>query len=351
MKKIIQELSIDSHATIRDVLKQMDAVNRKLLIVVEKDKFRSLISIGDIQRAIIQDKKMNTSISNILREKVTVAHEKDDLDQIKEKMKIRRNEFMPVISENGDLVRVIFWEDLFHTDGIEIISKINLPVVIMAGGVGTRLRPLTNVLPKALIPFGDKTIIEEIMEKFIKIGCNRFYLSVNYKMEMIEFYLGSLKKTNYIINYFKEKQPLGTGGSLNLLNGKINETFFVSNCDILIDQDYSEVLKYHYDNKNEITIIAALKHFPIPYGILNTKGNGILKSIDEKPELTFKINTGFYIMEPHLLKEIPENRFCHITEFIGKLIKDMRKVGIFPVSEGSWKDIGNWQDYLNYLKQ
>jgi NDP-sugar pyrophosphorylase family protein len=139
---------------------------------------------------------------------------------------------------------------------------------------------------------------------------------------------------------------MGTAGSLSMLKGKIKETFFVSNCDILIDQDYSEILEYHKENKNEITLVAALKHYPIPYGTVETGENGQLLELKEKPELVFKINSGMYILEPHLLHEVPDNQFFHITQLIENVKNRNGNVGVFPVSEKSWRDFGGWDEYL-----
>ena len=144
---------------------------------------------------------------------------------------------------------------------------------------------------------------------------------------------------------------MGTAGSLTLLKEIIHETFFVSNCDIIIEQDYSEILDYHREQKNLITIVAALKHYHIPYGTVETSENGRLVSLVEKPEITYKINSGMYILEPEVLNEIPENTFFHITHLIEKLLAKNEKVGVFPVSEKSWKDIGEWKEYLeNYAR-
>ncbi len=145
------------------------------------------------------------------------------------------------------------------------------------------------------------------------------------------------------------EEPLGTAGSLYLLKGKINNTFFISNCDIIIEEDYGEIYNYHKKNQNELTIVAALKHYAIPYGTLETGDNGILQKLHEKPELVFKINSGMYILEPHLLKEIPENKIFHITKLIENIKKRGGKVGVFPVSENSWKDIGEWSAYLKQI--
>jgi NDP-sugar pyrophosphorylase family protein len=199
-----------------------------------------------------------------------------------------------------------------------------------------------------LIPIDEKTVIEEIFERFEKHGCNEFFISVNYKAELIEFYLKN-QNLPYKLEFIKEEKPMGTAGSLSLLKGQITKTFFVSNCDILIEQDYSEILDYHRTNKNEITIVAALKHFPIAYGTIETAENGKLLELIEKPELTFKINSGMYILEPHILEEIPGNKIFHITSLIEKILKRKGKAGVFPVSEKSWRDIGEWDEYLKQI--
>jgi NDP-sugar pyrophosphorylase family protein len=214
----------------------------------------------------------------------------------------------------------------------------------MAGGFGTRLKPLTNVLPKPLIPVREKTIIEAIFESFSSYGCKEFIIAVNYKAELIEFYLRN-QNLPYSLIFIKEVIPLGTAGCLSLLKKIINQTFFVSNCDILIEQDYSEILDYHRENNNEITVVAALKHYPIPYGTIETGDNGQLLELKEKPEITFKINSGLYILEPHVLDELPEKTFFHLTQLIDKIINRKGKVGVFPVSEKSWKDMGEWHEY------
>ena len=174
---------------------------------------------------------------------------------------------------------------------------------------------------------------------------------VNYKADILKYHLDSQNILSNKISYFNENKPLGTAGSLYLLKDEIKTTFFVSNCDIIIDEDYNEILKYHRKNNNELTIVSALKHLSIPYGTIKTKKNGILTSIEEKPELTFQINTGFYILEPHLLQEIPENTFFHITKLIENINNRKGKVGVFPISEKSWIDIGEWSEYLKIIKK
>ena len=345
-KRII-ERTVNPNITILDALKRMDEYGIKSLLIIDKaDAFVGILSIGDIQRSIIENFALQTQINKILRINPRFVKDSDPIEFIKNEMIKFRMEFLPVISLDRKIEKIYFWEDLFLEKEISPLKIFTLPVVIMAGGIGSRLKPLTNVLPKPLIPIGEKTILEEIMSRFEKHGCFEFHVSVNYKSELIEYYINNCNLP-FSISFFKETKPLGTAGSLSLLKDKIKSTFFVSNCDILIDQDYSEILEYHKSNNNEITVVAALKHFPIAYGTLETGEDGKLISLVEKPEVTFKINTGMYILESHLLNEIPSGEFFHITQLIENVKKRNGNIGVFPVSEKAWLDIGDWKGYVN----
>jgi dTDP-glucose pyrophosphorylase len=345
----IKKRIIRKEITLIHALKIMDSTGfRSLLVLDSNDLFEGILSIGDIQRAIIKNIPLDTRVSHVLRQSPRIAREDTLPEKIKEEMLMYRMEFVPVIDNTSHVKNILFWDDLFLEQKLPPWKQFDLPVVIMAGGSGTRLKPLTNVLPKPLIPIGEKTIIEEIFERFENHGCNEFYISVNYKADLIEFYLRN-QQLPYKLKFFKEEKPMGTAGSLSLLKGIIDQTFFVSNCDILVEQDYSEILEFHRQNKNEITIIAALKNYPIPYGVIETGDNGSLLNIQEKPEFTFKINSGMYILEPHLLDEIPVNEFYYITQLINKVRDQEGRIGVFPVSEGSWKDIGSWEELKQHL--
>jgi dTDP-glucose pyrophosphorylase len=347
---MLKNRTIANNATLVEALKKMDALDKKLLIVLDDNKFAGLLSVGDIQRAVIKNRSLDTKVREVLRKNIRIASPDDTFDTIKKMMFDFRMELCPVVTTDNEIITVYFWEDIFQDFKPHPKGKFKLPVVIMAGGLGTRLRPLTNVLPKPLIPIGEKTMLEEIFDRFIVYGCNDFYVSVNYKAELIKYYIDS-RHLPLNINYFIENVPMGTAGSLSLLKGKLKQTFFVSNCDILIEQDYSEILDYHNEQKNEITIIAALKHFPIAYGTLETGDNGHLTELTEKPELTFKINSGMYILEPHLIDEIPCDKVSNITDLIWSLKQNNRKIGVFPVSQTSWIDIGDWREYLSILEK
>lgn len=346
MKKFIN--TIPTSFTILESLKKMDEIKLKLLIIVDGNIFKGVLSIGDIQRAIINQVDLNQETSSITRQIITVCTVEDSSEFVKAKMLELRTECMPIVNDSMELVDVIYWGDLFVNEDKKL-NQFDLPIVIMAGGKGSRLKPLTNIIPKPLIPVGDKTIIETIMDSFIKHGSNRFLISVNYKSEFIKYYMNTVLDASVEVNYFEEDKPLGTAGSLHLLKDKIHETFFVSNCDILVDEDYSEILKYHKENKNELTVVAALKNISIPYGTIESGEEGLITSMTEKPELNYLINSGLYILEPHLISEIPENEFFHITNLINQLIADKRRVGVFPVSEKSWKDMGEWGEYFKFI--
>ncbi len=343
-------ISIDSGKTILQVLEKMDHERVKSLIVNRSGHFFGMITIGDLQRAIIKGHSLTEAIDSIVDTHKIYAAEEDDIEVVKSKMHRLRAEFMPLVSASGELLDVYYWQDLFEMHQSEAREKIDLPVVIMAGGQGTRLRPLTNVIPKPLIPLNEKTILELILDQFCAIGCTRFYMSVNYKFEILKYYLDNLE-TKYSVDFFKEEIPLGTIGSVSLLKNKINTPFFVSNCDILIDQDYRDVYDYHIRNKNIITIVAAVKTYRIPYGVVESGENGTLESLSEKPDISYMINTGVYLLDPDLIDDIPENQFFHITELIEKTRGNGGRVGCFPVSEKSWTDIGDWSEYLKYINK
>lgn len=349
--KILKKYSIKEDATITEALQRMDRLNSKLLIVAKGMKFVSLLSIGDIQRAIIKNCSTDTVINKILRPSVTVAYKEDSYEKITKKILSSRIEYMPIIDHDNTICNIIFWDEVFKDKPVEEKETIDLPVVIMAGGKGTRLKPITNIIPKPLIPVGEKPIIDTIISQFTTIGAHRFYVSVNYKSKMIRDYFEDNKSDAYSVQFIEETKPLGTAGSLFLLQGQVSETFFITNCDILVKQNYVDVYNYHRQNNNEITMVASLKHLKIPYGTLETGEDGLLMSMMEKPELTYMINTGMYLLEPHIIDEIPENTFMPITNLIENVRKRNGRVGVFPVSEKSWFDIGEWSEYQNTLKE
>ena len=345
----IRERIILPSTSLLDAMKQMDEAKVKTLFVLRDEHFEGIITLGDIQRAIINNIALQEPVSRILNKNKVYGYRTESEDSIKEKMRKMRAEVMPILDEQGELADVWFWSDLFKKAELEERPKIDLPVVIMAGGKGTRLKPITNVIPKPLVPIGDKTILEVIMDQFEGIGCHKFYMSVNYKADMIKYYLSQLDH-KYDIKFFMEDKPLGTIGSVSLLKGKITTPFFVSNCDSINEQDYRDVWDYHVNNHNDMTIVTMVKSFKIPYGVIETGADGLMTALKEKPEQTYQVNTGVYILNPELIDEIPQGEFFHITHLMEKVQVRGGRVGCFPVSEHSWKDMGEWPEYLKMIK-
>ena len=344
----IQSRIIAPSASLIDAMKQMDGAKVKTLLVFSEEHFEGLITIGDIQRAIINNISLKEPVIRILNKNKIYGYQAEGEVVIKDKMRRMRAEVMPILDDNGELVDVWFWNDLFKKAELTQREKIDLPVVIMAGGKGTRLKPITNVIPKPLVPIGDKTILETILDQFEEIGCTKFYMSVNYKADIMKYYLGQLDH-KYDIEFFQEDKPLGTIGSVSLLKGKITTPFFVSNCDSINEQDYRDVYDYHVSNHNDLTIVTMVKSFKIPYGVIETGEDGLMVALSEKPELTYQVNTGVYILNPSCIEEIPEGEFFHITHLMEKIKARGGRVGCFPVSEHAWKDMGEWPEYLKMI--
>lgn len=345
----ISKIIISPSTTLLSALKTMDDRKVKTLFVFEGSHFEGLFTLGDVQRAIIKNISLEREVGNILDHHKIYGYKSENESNIREKMRSIRAEVMPILDDNGEIIDIWFWDEIFNEQEPDSRPKIDLPVVVMAGGKGTRLKPITNVIPKPLVPVGDKTILEVIMDQFESIGCHKFYMSVNYKADMMKYYLSQLDH-QYDIEFFMEDKPLGTIGSVSLLKGKITTPFFVSNCDSINEQDYRDVWDYHVNNHNDMTIVTMIKSFKIPYGVIETGEGGLMTALKEKPEQNYQVNTGVYILNPDLINEIPEGEFFHITHLMEKVQSRGGRVGCFPVSEHSWKDMGEWPEYLRMIK-
>ena len=347
MRDISKE-TISLSTSLIEALRIMDLQKVKTLFVFDGNHFEGLLTVGDVQRAIIKNIALDEVVGSILDRNKIYGYVSESEESVKEKMRSIRAEAMPILEKDGSLADIWFWNDIFKDKETDLRPFIDLPVVIMAGGKGTRLKPITNVIPKPLIPVGEKTILEVIMDQFESIGCHKFYMSVNYKADIMKYYLNQLDH-KYDIDFFMEDKPLGTIGSVSLLKGKLTTPFFVSNCDSINEQDYRDVYDYHVNNHNDLTIVTMVKTFKIPYGVIETGEDGLMTALSEKPELTFQVNTGVYILNPSCIDEIPEGEFFHITHLMEKIKFRGGRVGCFPVSEHAWKDMGEWPEYLKMI--
>lgn len=244
---------------------------------------------------------------------------------------------IPIVNDQKEPQNIIF------LDGVQTKEKGNLgiPLVIMAGGKGTRLKPYTDILPKPLIPIGNKTIIEYIMDHFAEYGCKDVHIIVNYKKELIKAFL---KETNRRTTFYEEDLFGGTGGGLRLLKGSLNNTFFMTNCDILVEEDYGKIWSYHKDRKNLVTMVCAQKQITVPYGVVSLDKEGDFHHIDEKPSHTCLTNTGLYILEPEFINLIPQKEFIHITDVIQICQLKKYKIGVYIIPEQNWMDMGEVEE-------
>lgn len=350
-KKLIQFL-IEKDESVLDSMKKLDETANKILFVIDKSGVLiGSLTDGDIRRWILSGNQLSDKVNKVCHKSPTYVYENYSSQEVKEIMLTKNIECIPVLSSNKTIRDVLFLVDLLHDVKPEKPKKkMNYPVVIMAGGFGTRLAPFTTILPKPLIPVGDKSIVEHIIEKFLPYGINVFYMTVNHKSKIIESYFEDVEK-EYSLKLVKEDKPLGTAGSLKLIKDELDDIFFVTNCDIIIHTDYSEIVDFHINSGYDITLVSSMMHYKIPYGICEIDKGGSLVEIREKPEYNFLISTGMYILNKKILDLIPDDELFHITHLIEVVKKQGGTVGVFPISEKSWNDTGEWDEYKKTVKR
>ena len=350
-KAKLRTLLISSATTLKESMQKLNDTAEQILFVTDEDnKLLGTVTDGDIRRGLINGFKFSDKVEKVMSIQFTSffcdeADKKEEAERIMLRDKIEQ---IPILDNKKSVVDVILWTDIFGEEkDLENKQFFTNPVVIMAGGKGTRLDPFTKILPKPLIPIGDKPIIEIIMEKFFRQGFQNFIFTLNYKREYIKMFL---KETSfpYNIDWVEEDDFMGTAGSLSLLKDKINEPFIVLNCDMILNADYADIIKWHKENNNIVTLIGCHKEVKVPYGILELD-DGILKSFVEKPNYDVIINTGVYILEPEIIDMIPYNESIDMNTLIDEVSKK-GKVSVYPVHEG-WIDIGQWEEYKNGLKE
>ncbi len=347
----MKDITVKLDITIRQSMKVLEKTAEKCLLVVdENNKLLGTLTDGDLRRSILDGVKFSEHISASYNSEPTVLiKEKYTKEEAKQLLRDLKLDLIPIVDENNLVVEYVTWLDL----GDEVQPKIklgNVPVVIMAGGKGTRMEPFTKILPKPLVPIQEKPIIEHIIERFLDIGCSDFHLTVNYKGKILKAYFEEVQP-DYQVHFVDEHEPLGTAGSLRFLDDKFNQPFFVTNCDIIIKTDYSDLYEFHQKGDYDITLVASEKEYIIPYGTCQLNKDGHLDHINEKPTYYFLINVGLYILNPDVLKLIPENKFYHITHLIEDAKNQGKKVGIFPIDDDAWVDVGEWTEYQKAVER
>ncbi len=319
--------------TVLEAIQRIDENASGILIIVdEKDTLLGCLTDGDVRRYLLAGGKLEDGVTAAINAHPKYAHSVEEAIGLFHK---RHYIAIPVV-DDGMRVQSIY----LGNGELELPQiSLNVPVVINAGGKGTRLDPYTKVLPKPLIPVGELPIIEHIMQRFQGYDCNQFHIIVNYKKQIMKGYFAE-NEGKYDISWYDEEKPLGTGGGLTLLKGKLHETFFFTNCDNLLLSNYDSIIRFHREHQNVITMICAYKNIQIPYGVVEMGIDGVIEEMKEKPQLSFLTNTGIYVVEPEVIDDMEEGVAIGFPDVVEQQKAKGRNVAIYPVSENDWLDMG-----------
>ncbi|KLO21316.1 hypothetical protein X275_09555 [Marinitoga sp. 1197] len=344
IKEINDFVLITKEISLEKIIDNLNESPYKILFVLENNKLIGTITDGDIRRHIYNSK--NTNISklkayDLMNKKFKYILEKEYKGLSYNDILKYNVEYLPVLNDNMEIRKVLKIPINFQE-----LSKLKTKVLIMAGGKGTRLYPLTKVIPKPLVPYRDKTIIEKIMEQFLNSGFDEFILSVNYKKDLIKNYFSELK---YNIEYIEEKDFLGTAGSIAYLRlYNMKRPFFVANCDVLLNINFSEVLEYHLKEKADITIISARENIDIAYGVLKFDEKNNYIKIEEKPNYEFNVNTGIYVLNPGIIELIKLDEKIDMPQLLKRASENNKRIKVYK-SEEKMIDVGQWEYYKKLL--
>ncbi|MBS1492826.1 MAG: CBS domain-containing protein [Bacteroidetes bacterium] len=353
MREENKKFIIHRNVLIKDAISMLDKAGERILFVVDdNESLYGSISDGDIRRWILSEGNMDLTAEKVCFKNPTFAYENYDIEEIKKVILDLRISAIPVLDKDKRIIDILFWNNIFDLhEHKSFKTKLTNSVVIMAGGKGSRLDPFTRILPKPLIPIGEKAVIEIIIDKFfIENDIRNFYLTLNHKAKIIKSYFEELAP-EYNVEYVVEDKPLGTAGSMKLLNKKFSEPIFITNCDIIIDCDYASFVEFHKNKGFDLTIAASFKKYKIPYGICEIENGGELTKINEKPEYDYLVNTGMYVINPDTINFIPEDKYFDMTDFIEAIKNNGGKVGVYPISENSWIDTGEWTEYKKAVER
>ena len=334
MDDILKFLGSDE-LNVSEAMKKIDDNTYGILFLTDAGGIlSSCITDGDIRRFLLSGGRLDAPTKEASNKHPKTAKTLKEAGQLYH----RKNYIViPVLDEEGRVT------DIYAGETGEISRKkhslLDIPVVINAGGKGTRLDPYTRVLPKPLIPVGELPIIELIMQEYQSYDCNDFHIIVNYKRDLMKAYFADVDR-RYNITWYDEERPLGTGGGLSLLRGKLDSTFFFANCDALLTANYESMIRFHKDNGNVITMICAYKNINIPYGVVEMGSNGSIEEMKEKPLVSFMANTGIYIVEPEVIDDMNDDEMIDFPDIIKREKEKHKKVAAFPVGESDWLDMG-----------
>ncbi|MGE4192505.1 MAG: nucleotidyltransferase family protein [Pseudodesulfovibrio sp.] len=325
-------------ATVRDTAETLNRTSLQIALVAdEQGCLKGVITDGDIRRGLLAGKTMESPAAEIMETEFFSAGPDDDQAALLATMRSRDIRQVPLLDGEG---RVVGLRTLF--DIITPARRDNW-VVLMAGGLGQRLRPLTEDCPKPLLNVGNKPLLKTILDQFASYGFTKFYISVNYRADMVEDYFGDGSKHGVEIRYLREKAQLGTAGAVGLIEEKPDAPIFVMNGDLLTKVDFPGMLDFHLEQNARATMAVRRFEFQVPYGVVNVENHRIT-ALEEKPTHKFFVNAGIYVLDPDVAAAIPKNEYLDMPSLFGRLMDKGEPTAAFPIHE-YWMDIGRKQDF------
>lgn len=323
---------------LRKTIEVIDNEALKIALVVDKDnRLLGTVTDGDIRRGILRGCALEASVQQVMNSSPTIARQNEGRELILALMRQKQINQIPVVDNDGTVVGLEVLESMLEA------PKRDNWVVLMAGGLGVRLKPLTDEMPKPLLKIGGKPILETILENFLEYGFNKFYISVNYKGEMIEQHFGDGSRWGVEIRYLHEKKKLGTAGALSLLPEQPVLPMVVMNGDVLTKVNFQQLLDFHLEHKAQATMCVREYDFQVPYGVVKIDQHRIY-SIEEKPVQHFFVNAGIYVLEPETICLISENEPVDMPALFEKIMASKGETAVFPLRE-YWVDIGRFDDF------
>lgn len=342
----VSKYLVPEELSISEAVKAIDEGKRKVVFCLRGGRLSGCFTDGDMRRYILRDGDMRKPVARAMNSK-PVSFPFSQEEDARRFLRSSGAVAVPIVDEQGRVARIFFRGD---DSSIARLLPESIPLVVMAGGKGTRLYPFTKVLPKPLIPIGETPILDRIIDRFGQCGVEDVYLVLNHKRNMIKAYYNEVRLPCNI-RFVDEERPLGTGGGLALLKGEINSTFFLSNCDCLLDMDYLCMYEYHKTHENAMTMVVAAKNMGLPYGVVELDEQGNLQTIREKPEYNFLVNTGIYVMEPEVMEFIEKGERIDVPDLAKRLMAAGRRVGGYPITEKSWLDMGQLSEMKAMMKE
>jgi dTDP-glucose pyrophosphorylase len=333
-----KDILIEGSTTLLKAIEIMEMTASRIALVLDNNQ--SLVGTvmdGDIRRGMLKGISLHDPVHMVMNTNPTIAYNNEHRDLILQKMNQKRIHLIPVVDEKRRIIRLEVLDEIIPTNIHDNW------VVLMAGGLGTRLRPLTDECPKPLLRIEDKPILETILENFIEHGFRRFYITLGYKAEMIQTYFGDGSKWGAEIRYTLENKRLGTAGALGLLPEKATKPFFVMNGDVLTKVNFRLLLDFHTEYQSKATMCIKEYYYQIPFGVVQQDQHHLLEIV-EKPMHRFFVNAGIYVLDPSVMDEIPRDELYDMPELFAQLLKQNKQVTAFPIRE-YWLDIGQMDDF------